>query len=149
MDSVIARRLSVDLMNRLAWKRLKQPYSWISDSTVFLTLGAIVLYTASKHEPWADEADTWLEVRDIPYLRLVFSELRYDGHLPLWHSIVWVPVNLFHMSYDYFVFVGSIFAIAGLAVLIFLAPFPGFCAISSLVPSSSYINTPLWLDLTS
>jgi hypothetical protein len=107
-----------------AWKQLKQPYSWILDAAVFLALTAIVLYTISKHEPWADEADTWLEVRDIPFLRLLFSELRYDGHMPLWHSLVWVPMHLFHMSYANFVFIGGVCAIAGLAVLIFLAPFP-------------------------
>ena len=106
------------------WKQLKQPYSWILDATVFLCLATIVLYTISKHEPWADEADTWLEVRDIPFLRLLFSELRYDGHMPLWHSIVWIPMHLFHMPYAYFVFIGGVCAIAGLAVLIFLAPFP-------------------------
>jgi hypothetical protein len=110
--------------DRSVWKRLKQPHLWILDSTVFLTLAVIVLYTASKHEPWADEADTWLEVRDIPWFRLVFSELRYDGHLPLWHAIVWVPMHLFHVPYTYFVFIGGACAVAGLAVLVFLAPFP-------------------------
>jgi hypothetical protein len=94
------------------------------DAGVFLTLAALVLYTVSKHEPWADEADTWVEVRDLSWFRLVFSELRYDGHLPLWHSIVWIPMRLFHMSYDYFVFIGGVCAVAGLGVLVFLAPFP-------------------------
>jgi hypothetical protein len=108
----------------LTWKALKQPYSWILDTSVFLALATIVLYTVSKHEPWADEADTWLEVRDLPFVRLLFSELRYDGHMPLWHSIVWIPMHLFHMPYAYFVFIGGVCAIAGLAVLVFLAPFP-------------------------
>jgi hypothetical protein len=106
------------------WKQLRERHLWIVDGAVFLTLAALVLYTASKHEPWADEADTWLEVRDIPWFRLVFSELRYDGHLPLWHAVVWVPMHVLHMPYDYFVYIGSTCAIAGLAVLIFLAPFP-------------------------
>ncbi len=78
----------------------------------------------ARHEPWADEAETWLEVRDIPYFKLLFSQLRYDGHLPLWYSVVWVPQHLFHMPYAYFVFIGGVCAIAGLAVLVFLAPFP-------------------------
>jgi hypothetical protein len=105
-------------------KRAQQLYPQILDASVWLTLATLVLYTASKHEPWADEADTWVEVRDLSWFRLVFSELRYDGHLPLWHSIVWIPMHLFHMSYDYFVFIGGVCAVAGLAVLVFLAPFP-------------------------
>ena len=99
-------------------------YALLSDATVFVALAAIVMYTVSKHEPWADEAETWVEVRDVPWLRLVFSQLRYDGHLPLWHAIVWVPIHLFHMPYDYFVYIGGVCAVAGLAVLVFLAPFP-------------------------
>jgi hypothetical protein len=105
-------------------QRAEQKYLWMLDAVVVSSLAALVLFTASKHEPWADEADTWLEVRDLPWLRLVFSELRYDGHLPLWHSIVWVPMHLFHISYDHFALVGGVCAVAGLSVLILLAPFP-------------------------
>lgn len=105
-------------------KTLKSPHSWTLDGSVFLILAALILYTVSKHEPWADEAETWVEVRDIPWFRLLFSVLRYDGHLPLWHAIVWIPVRLLHMPYTDFGFVGALFAIAGLAVLIWLAPFP-------------------------
>jgi hypothetical protein len=103
---------------------MREHYAWILDTTAFLGLAALVLYTVSKHEPWADEADTWLEVRDLPWLRLLFGELRYDGHLPLWHSVVWVGMHIFRLSYDYFVFIGGVCGIAGLAILIFLAPFP-------------------------
>ena len=65
-----------------------------------------------------------VEVRDVPWLRLVFSQLRYDGHLPLWHALVWAPIHLFHMPYDYFVYIGGVCAVGGLAVLVFIAPFP-------------------------
>jgi hypothetical protein len=75
------------------WKRVKSPYALLSDATVFVALAAIVLFAVSEHEPWADEAETWVEVRDIPWLRLMFSQLRYDGHLPLWHAILWVPIH--------------------------------------------------------
>jgi hypothetical protein len=105
-------------------KGTREFYLRILDAGLFLTLATLVLYTVSKHEPWADEADTWVEVRDLSWFRLVFSELRYDGHLPLWHSIVWIPMHLFHMSYDYFVFIGGVCAVVGLGVLVFLAPFP-------------------------
>jgi len=91
---------------------------------VLVSLATLILYTASKHKPWADEAETWVEVRDLPWFRLVWSQLRYDGHIPLWHSLLWVAQRIFHAPYAYFVFIGAICAIAGLAVLVFLAPFP-------------------------
>jgi hypothetical protein len=106
------------------WKQARQQHLKMLDAAIFLGLAGLVLYTVSNHEPWADEADTWLEVRDLSWARLLFSELRYDGHLPLWHAVVWVPQHLFHMPYDYFVFIGGTCAVAGLCVLIFLAPFP-------------------------
>lgn len=107
-----------------AWRRTREGYARALDSTVFVCLAALVLYTVSKHEPWADEADTWLEVRDLHWLRLLFGELRYDGHLPLWHSVIWVGMHVFRVTYDHFVFIGGVCGITGLAILIFLAPFP-------------------------
>ena len=106
-------------------KQLRQNWAWVLDASVLSCLATIVLLTASRHEPWAlRSGHTWLEVRDIPFIRILLSELRYDGHLPLWHFIVWIPVHLFHMPYAYFVFIGATCAIGGLAVLVFLAPFP-------------------------
>lgn len=106
------------------WKqKLARYLPWL-DVAVALTLSIIVLYTCSKHEPWADEAETWVEVRDLPYLRLVFGELRYAGHLPLWHTVVSIPMHLFHLPYGDFVFIGGACAVLGLSVLVFLAPFP-------------------------
>jgi hypothetical protein len=96
----------------------------ILDSGVLLTLGGLVLYTVSKHEPWADEAQAWLVARDFGWLRMIFSELRYEGHPPLWFVILWPAIHLFHMPYAYLGYLGGTIAILGLAFLIFLAPFP-------------------------
>lgn len=106
------------------FSRLDEQYAWVLDAGVFLCLSVLILYTISRHEPWADEAETWVEVRDIPWLQLVFGQLRYDGHLPLWYSVVWLGQHVFRLSYDHFVFIGGACGIAGLAVLMFLAPFP-------------------------
>jgi hypothetical protein len=103
---------------------LQQRFGWLADSAMFVSLGALVLYTASKHEPWADEAETWVEVRDLSWFRLVTSQLRYDGHLPLWHTLVWLAMHILHLPYAYLVFLGAICAIAGLGLLVCLAPFP-------------------------
>lgn len=104
----------------------KQQYLLILDGAVLLTLSALVLYTISKHEPWADEAQAWLIARDFSWWHLVLHELRYEGHPVLWFAILSVAIHLFHMPYAYLGYLGSAFAIAGLVVLIFLAPFPRF-----------------------
>ena len=106
------------------WKQKLANFFPLVDLAVSVCLSIIVLYTCARHEPWADEAETWVEVRDLPYFRLLFSELRYAGHLPLWHTVVWIPMHLFHLSYAHFVFIGGVCAVLGLFVLVFLAPFP-------------------------
>jgi len=111
-------------MNKVTYFRAKPRVAQILDGTVFLALSALVVYTVSRHEPWADEADTWLEVRDLRLFHILFKELRYDGHLPLWHSTVWIGMHILHLPYARFGYLGAAIALAGLAVLLFLAPFP-------------------------
>ncbi len=96
----------------------------IADVAVLGTLAALIVYTVTKHEPWADEAQAYLIARDLPWLRMVFSELRYEGHPTLWYSILWPLIHAFHLPYSYLGFLGAAFGLAGIAVLVFLAPFP-------------------------
>jgi len=109
----------------------------VADSVVWLFLAALVMFTVSRHEPWADEAQSWLLARDLGWFKLIFSELRFEGHPGLWHSILWVSIHVFHMPYAGIGYLGATFAIAGLAVLIFLAPFPR--PMSYLVASSFFL----------
>jgi len=102
------------MQNRLRWL----------DGAVLLSLTALVLYTVSKHEPWADEAQAWLQARDFNWWHLVFTELHYEGHPPVWFAILAVAVHVFHVPYAFIGYLGASFAIAGLAVLVYLAPFP-------------------------
>lgn len=103
---------------------LQQPYSWILDISVFLALATIVLYTISKHEPWADEAQAWLIARDFNWSHWIVAELRYEGHPALWFAILSFAIHFFHVSYAYLGYIGAVFALSGLGVLVFLAPFP-------------------------
>ncbi|MGA3316956.1 MAG: hypothetical protein ABSC64_11025 [Candidatus Korobacteraceae bacterium] len=96
----------------------------VLDVAVLGSLATLVLFTVSKHEPWADEAQSWLLARDLGWWRLIFSELRYEGHPGVWHTILWVAIHIFHVRYEMLGYLGGMFAIGGLAVLIFLAPFP-------------------------
>jgi hypothetical protein len=94
------------------------------DLSLLASLASLVLYTVSKHESWSDEAQAWLIARDMPYARMIFSELRYEGHPVLWYTVLWPLIHWFTVPYQYLGYIGATFAISGLAVLIFLAPFP-------------------------
>lgn len=71
------------------------------DLSVLMSLACIILYAVSKHEPWADEAQSWLIARDLPYSRMIFSELRYVGHPALWYTILWPLGHVFNFRTNF------------------------------------------------
>ena len=98
----------------------------IGNAVVLLVYSGVVLFTVRYHEKWADEAQAWLLARDLDLKTLWFHELRYEGHPGLWHTILWVAQRVFHAPYGAIGYIGVIFAIAGVAVLVFKAPFPWY-----------------------
>lgn len=93
----------------------------------FCVLGlwiAVTSFTLSYHEKWADEAQAWLIARDLSLPRIFFYELRYEGSPGLWHLILWIAQHVFHAPYAALGPIGLAFATAGVAFLIFFAPFP-------------------------
>ncbi|MFZ0799874.1 MAG: hypothetical protein WAM98_18975 [Terriglobales bacterium] len=100
------------------------PWWGIGDFGVFGLWIAIVGFTLSYHEKWMDEAQAWLFARDLDLYTLWFHELRYEGSPGLWHTILWVAQHVFHARYGAIGPIGMICAAAGVALLIFKAPFP-------------------------
>jgi len=96
----------------------------LGDGLVLLAYVGVVLWTVRYHEKWADEAQAWLIARDLDLRTIWFRELRYEGTPGLWHTLLWVAQHVFHAGYGALGYIGLVFAIAGAAVLIFLAPFP-------------------------
>ena len=86
----------------------------------------IVSFTLSYHEKWLDEAQAWLFARDLNLRTLWFYELRYEGSPGLWHTILWIAQHVFHAKYGALGYIGMACAAAGVALLIFKAPFPRF-----------------------
>jgi len=106
------------------------------DGLVLMSLGWLVLYTVSKHEPWADEAQAWLVARDFGWWQMLLAELRYEGHPPFWFALLWPAIHFFRMPYAHLGYLGGSIAILGLAMLIFFAPFPR--ALRYLIASSFF-----------
>ena len=102
------------------------PWWRIADFGVLGVWISIVAFTLRYHEKWADEAQAWLIARDLPLSRIWFYELRYEGAPPLWHTVLWIAQHVFHMRYDSLGLIGMAGATAGVALLIFKAPFPRY-----------------------
>lgn len=57
--------------------------------TALFTL-LLALVTA-RHEMWRDEIQAWLLARDSATFPALLHNLRYEGHPPLWHLLLWIP----------------------------------------------------------
>lgn len=113
------------------------------NNLTWLDLGAFSGYVAAlsiavaHHEPWADEAQSWLVVRELPFWRMMFSEVRYENSPGAWYVVLWVSQHIFHAPYSAINWIGAALAAAGAGVLIFCAPFPR--PLRYLMCSSYYI----------
>ena len=106
----------------------RAPSRWlrIADFGVLGLWISIVGFTLRYHEKWCDEAQAWLFARDLSLGRLWFYELRYEGSPGLWHTILWIAQHVFHAKYNALGYIGMAGATAGVALLIFKAPFPRY-----------------------
>ena len=61
---------------------------------VLLIYVVLIFIVVLNHEQWADEAQAWLLARDSSLFGLLFKNMRYEGHPPLWHLILMLPSRL-------------------------------------------------------
>ena len=102
------------------------PWWRVGDFAVLGVWISVVGFVLPYHEKWADEAQAWLIARDLDLRTIWFHELRYEGSPGLWHTILWVAQHVFHAKYDAIGYIGAAGALAGVALLIFAAPFPRY-----------------------
>lgn len=87
---------------------------------------AMLLVGISHHEPWADEAQAWCLSRDLGYRYLIFHQIAYEGHPPLWFTILWIANHWFHLPYQSIGWIGGLCALAGCWFFCRYSPFPVF-----------------------
>lgn len=94
-----------------------------SGLAVFLLLlySAIQIVLLVHHEPWEDEAHTWLVARDLNIFS-IFRQMAYDGTPALWYMLL-VPFAKTGLPYISEFILHLIIAIAAVAVFILYAPF--------------------------
>ena len=120
-------------------------------TATFVAYVAVVFLGVAVHEPWWDEAQSWLLARDAPIAELLTRDLAYEGHPPLWYLILAIPARL-HLPYKSIDVVSSLIGIAGVVLLLrlrrvpiaarIILPFTLYCAYQYTVVSRSYVLLP-------
>jgi hypothetical protein len=104
---------------------LTRSHWWqLADLSIFGIWLALVALVLRHHEPWADEAQSWLLARDMSLKTLWFHELRYEGTPGLWQTLLWIAQHWFHAPYAFMGVIGYLCASAGAAFILWKAPFP-------------------------
>src|SRR5271170_6363512 len=106
---------------------------------IILALGAyglLVGATIHRHEPWADEAQSWLLARDASLAQLWGHLLHYEGTPGLWQTWVHLLIRL-GLPYSAYGFVSGSLGLIAVYLLLRYAPFPLFIRI--LLPFTYYL----------
>ena len=105
-------------------------------TVIFAVYMVLLMFVVAHHEPWMDEAQGWLLVKDASLTEIFTKYLRYEGSPGLWHLILAIPAKL---GFPYFTINIISAAFSALAVWIFLrcSLFP--LVIKILFPFSYFI----------
>lgn len=99
---------------------LNPAYTWL---VLLLYVGCMIVITL-YHEPWYDEAQSWLIARDASITDIIFKVPHFEGHPPLWHLYL-VPFAKLGMPYEAGIKSASILLNAvAMGIMLFKAPFP-------------------------
>jgi hypothetical protein len=101
-----------------------------------IAYGALLCWMIPYHEPWADEAQAWQLARSVSIPQLFHTYLRYEGSPGLWHLLLAVLAR-FHCTYQLMPWFAGAIATAGVALLIFHAPFPRYIRLT--LPFTFYL----------
>ncbi|MEA2464906.1 MAG: hypothetical protein QOJ98_2653, partial [Acidobacteriota bacterium] len=100
-----------------------RPERWFI-AVVFGLYAAITLVVALHHEPWRDEADPWLLIRDGGVLTML-ARTGYVGMPALWYLAV-TPLVKLGLPYGSMTLLNLAFAWAAALLFLIAAPFPRY-----------------------
>ena len=86
---------------------------------IFSIVASLVLF---NHEMWRDEIQAWLLARDSSNFLNLLNNLRYEGHTPLWHFLLF-PLTKLQLSISSMQFLSLIIGILTASVILFISPF--------------------------
>ena len=89
----------------------------------FLIYASLIIFIMVFHEPWFDEAQSWLIARDASYREMLFSIPHYEGHPPFWWLLLSIPAKA-GVPYEIGLkSVQVIFSFLGIYLFLFKSPF--------------------------
>ena len=101
-----------------------------------LPYAALVTAAIHHHEPWADEAQSWLLARDSSLAHLWGTLLHYEGTPGLWQSLIHFLIAL-GLPYSAYNYVAGVLGLTAAWLLIRYAPLPLFLRL--LLPFTYYL----------
>lgn len=120
-------------MNKLTnFKEQSEKYIKLSCFVLYIGL---TLFIGIHHEPWADEAQSWLIARDVPIKELL-SVMAYEGSPILWPLVLKFFIFC-GLKYQFLFIVPIFFSAVGVWVLIYKAKLPLWVRI--MLPFTYYI----------
>jgi hypothetical protein len=135
MSPETAKRSPAPGLDTSVLARAKAP----RQSLLYIAGGAyalLVAVTIHFHEPWADEAQSWLLGRDASLADLWRGLLHYEGTPGLWQTLVHALIRL-GLPYSAYNFVSGILGLTAVYLLLRYAPLPFFIRI--LLPFTYYL----------
>lgn len=98
--------------------KIKPRKIWIIYGIVFAAFVCMGVFAGLHHEPWADEAQSWLIARDNNNLIDLLKAVKYEGTLPTWHLIN-KAFQLAGLDYDHMFVIPLVFSAIGVILLFF------------------------------
>jgi hypothetical protein len=128
-DPGLCRRMSLpSSFSRPQWGRgFSFPDLGLNHRTVLALLifayAALQTLQISRHAPWLDEYQAWLIAIEAPTLRDVLRNIRFEGHPPVWHIMLWC-VQRFSHDVGAMQVLQALISFACGAIILTQAPFP-------------------------
>ncbi len=119
---------------RLKFIKTEKPLTKVALAIVFIIYLLITLLFALKHQPWRDEAQSWLIARDLNPIGII-RQMPYEGTPPLWHFILY-PFAASGLPYSTEFIINYLLVAAAIFLLIFFSPLPK--SIKLILPLSYY-----------
>ena len=82
---------------------------------IFIVISLVVGY---YHEPWSDEAQSWLIARDASVSEILCTIEKYEGTPPLWHLFLKFLISLGY-QYEYLYLISVFFSSLGVRTFSF------------------------------
>src|SRR4051812_16341459 len=98
---------------------------------------ALLAFNIAHHEPWADEAQSWLLARDSNLFELWTKLLCYEGSPGLWHTLLYFCIRL-GVPYAGINIVSGVAGFAAVYILLRYAPFP--LSVRLLLPFTFFLS---------